>query len=87
MGVGQDQNDDRDERDDLSHRQSIQEGGELHDKDFPQQIAERRWLIDSPLLAKLLKHPAHPFTGPEYSSARTAINKDPSPRWVGHERT
>ena len=54
MGVGQDQKDGRDDGDDPSQRQPIEPGGELHDKDLPQQIAERRRLVEGPLLHSCL---------------------------------
>src|SRR5882757_3056281 len=54
--VSQNKNDDRNERDNLSQRQPVQERGQLDDKDLPQQIAESRRLIEGPFLPKLFPH-------------------------------
>jgi hypothetical protein len=48
LSVDQDKEQDWDERDDVSRRQPIQEGGQLHDKHLPQPIAGSRRRIEGP---------------------------------------
>ena len=56
VSVSQDKNEDRNECDDLSQRQPVQKRSQLDDKDFPQQIAKSRRLIEGPFLPELFPH-------------------------------
>src|ERR1700752_5292714 len=57
--VSQQEDQSQDEGNDVSDRQPVQPvqpAGELYDQDFPQQVAERRRLVDGPFLPQLLPH-------------------------------
>jgi hypothetical protein len=54
--IGQDKNDDRDKRDNLPQRQSIQESSQLHNENVPQPITKSRGFINRPLPPKRLPH-------------------------------
>src|SRR5947207_1589742 len=56
MVVSKDENDDGDEGDDFSQRQPVQQCGQLHNKNVPQPIAKRGWLVDGPLPPKRFPH-------------------------------
>src|ERR1700741_2725729 len=56
MVVSQHNNDDGYEGNNPSQRQPVQKRGQLHDKSSPEPVAEKRRLIDRPLLPKRLPH-------------------------------
>ena len=80
VSVGQDKNEGRNEGDDLSQRQPVQQRGKLDDKDLPQLIAESRRLIEGPLFPKLLPHRYDLLLRGRRASAMTGRDK-------GRERT